>query len=458
MDEIFGRNNYECTFYIKVRHEDRILREDTRYQLVMEQVHCYRKSQLYRAPRRPKLKNASDDYEYDLIFDAAPSETLHIGGYDVEVYPKGSYTISHKGAGKGSLKLYQIRGSLITQSGSASEFYERNLRQRRAADGLGTLYKVIGMGMKGDGLGYRSIMQPDKENSKNGFYFQGRPLKAQTDKGLPFPNYYDYVQVFNNVGYEGNVQFNGGKKPESFIKFILSLAGVQKGDLVLDSFLGSGSTASTCTKLGLRWIGVELGEHAYTHCVPRLNSILQGQDETGLSYDVTRTDGFKFYELAPSLLNIDKHGQYIINKEYNADMLAAAMAKHEGFTYNPDKEVYWKQGRGQGNDYIFTTTQFLTAEALQHLHEQMAEGETLLICCTQFQSECNNRFPNITLKKIPKMLLGRCEFGREDYSLNIVSLPEMPEDDYDETDIPSETGESHEINNAPNLFDNGLDS
>lgn len=126
------------------------------------------------------------------------------------------------------------------------------------------------------------------------------------------------------------------------------------------------------------------------------------------------------------------------------------MAKQEGFTYQPSTDQYWKQGYSSEHDYIFTTTQFLTAEALQNLHEQMAEDESLLICCTQFQPECNNRYPNITLKKIPKMLLGRCEFGRDDYSLNIVPLPEMPED---ETDDITDPEEAPTYDHEPNLFD-----
>ena len=222
-------------------------------------------------------------------------------------------------------------------------------------------------------------------------------------------------------------------KPEKLIERILTL-GSNEGDLVLDSFLGSGTTAAVAHKMGRRWIGVELGDHAYTHCAVRLQKVVDGTDQGGISkaQNWKGGGGFKFYELAPSLLNHDKHGNLVINKAYNADMLAAAMAKHEGFTYAPDADVYWKQGKGAEKDYIFTTTQFLTLEALEQLHEQMGEDESLLICCTSFQSECRNRFPNITLKKIPQMLLGRCEFDRNDYSLNIVSLPEIDEDCDDE--------------------------
>lgn len=460
LDEIFGRSNFETTFYVKVRHEDRILREDIRYQLVIEQVHCYRKSSAYVAPRRPKTKNASDDYEYTLTFDQAPSSTLHIGGYDIEVYKKGSYTIKNVGKGKGNLKLYQIRGSLITQSGSASEFYEQNLRVRRETDGLGTLYKVIGMGTKGDGLGYRSIFQPEKATSKNGFYFQGLPIKTKENKGLPYPNYYDFVQIFNNAGYEGGVQFNGGKKPEAYLKFILKLAGVKKGDIVLDSFLGSGSTAATCSKLGFRWIGIELGNHAYTHCVERLKNVISGADKTGISSEINWQGGggFKFYELAPSLLNHDKYGNLVINKEYNADMLAAAMAKHQGFTYSPDAELYWKQGNSSEHDFIFTTTQLLTAESLETIHEQLGEDESLLICCSKFQPECRNKFSNITIKKIPKVLLDTCEFDRDDYSLNIVSVPDIEDEEWEDLDPEGEylpdddTNDAVVPNDEPNLF------
>ena len=145
--------------------------------------------------------------------------------------------------------------------------------------------------------------------------------------------------------------------------------------------------------------------------------------------NLPQASGFKFYELAPSLLKEDKFGNLVINKEYNADMLAAAMAKQEGYTYQPSQEVYWKQGFGSETDYIYTTTQFMTVEALSAIHETMAEDETLLICCTSFQRECKQAFNNISIKKIPQMLLGRCEFGKDDYSLNIISAPEVESDE-----------------------------
>ena len=215
-------------------------------------------------------------------------------------------------------------------------------------------------------------------------------------------------------------------KPERLIQRILTL-GSNEGDLVLDSFLGSGTTAAVAHKMGRKWIGVELGEHAYTHCKVRLDKVIDGNDQGGISkaVDWQGGGGYTFYELAPSLLKKDKYGNFVISAEYNAEMLAAAMAKQENFRYCPDAAIYWKQGKSTENDYIYTTTQYLSVELLEHIHEEMKPDESLLICCKAFDAACKNRFPNITIKKIPKMLLGRCEFGKDDYQLNIVNAPEL---------------------------------
>lgn len=225
------------------------------------------------------------------------------------------------------------------------------------------------------------------------------------------------VIVFNNKNVFAT------PKPEKLMQRVLHLAS-NEGDLVLDSFLGSGTTAAVAHKMGRRWIGVELGEHAKTHCVPRLKQVVDGE-QGGISKAVNWKGGggFKFYTLAPSLLKQDKFGNWVISQEYNADMLAAAMAKQEGFKYQPHDSTYWKQGQSAEQDFIFTTTQFLTVEALDSIKDEMQPGETLLICCKSFQKECKGKFGNITIKKIPLMLLGRCEYGKEDYSLNIINMP-----------------------------------
>ena len=257
--------------------------------------------------------------------------------------------------------------------------------------------------------------------------------------GITAMTIWKYTEVGHNQDAKKEVkQFNSESvfatpKPERLIERILTL-GSNEGDIVLDSFLGSGTTAAVAQKMGRRYIGVEMGNHAYTHCAVRLKMVVDGTDQGGISkaHNWKGGGGFRFYELAPSLLKEDKFGNLVINKEYNADMLAAAMAKQEGFTYEPSAEHYWKQGYSHESDYIYTTTQFMTVEGLAAIAEQMKEGESLLVCCTAFQKECRSAFPNITIKKIPQMLLGRCEFAHDDYSLNIVELPVVEEDEFEE--------------------------
>ena len=183
------------------------------------------------------------------------------------------------------------------------------------------------------------------------------------------------------------------------------------------------------TRWGVAGLVSNLEIIAATHCLPRLKQVCDGTDQGGISEAVEWKGGggFKYYELAPSLLKQDHHGNWVISQEYNADMLAAAMAKHEGFRYSPDPEVYWKHGQSSEKDYIFTTTSFIRVDFLDRLHEEMREDEHLLICCKKFSAACVNRFTNIEVKKIPHMLLGRCEFGRDDYSLNIVNMPRDPD-------------------------------
>lgn len=243
-------------------------------------------------------------------------------------------------------------------------------------------------------------------------------------------------------------------KPERLLLRILQIA-TNPDDIVLDSFLGSGTTAAVAHKMGRRWIGIELGDHAYTHCAVRMKKVIEGE-QGGISklQNWQGGGGFKFYELAPSLLNHDKYGNLVINKDYNADMLAAAMAKHQGFTYEPDAEMYWKQGHSSEHDFIFTTTQLITAEKLETIHDQLGEDESLLICCTKFQPEYSNKFLNITIKKIPKVLLDTCEFDHDDYSLNIVSVPVIEDEEYDDANPEDYIDSEDDYTSAdePNLF------
>jgi adenine-specific DNA-methyltransferase len=135
--------------------------------------------------------------------------------------------------------------------------------------------------------------------------------------------------------------------------------------------------------------------------------------------------GFRYYRLAPSLVEKDRWGQWVINKDYNAEMLAEAVCKLEGFTYAPSAELYWQHGTSSERDFIYVTTQSLNAEQLQALSDEVGSERTLLVCCSAFRGNAD-RFPSLTVKKIPKMVLQKCEWGHDDYSLNVENLPKAP--------------------------------
>lgn len=223
-------------------------------------------------------------------------------------------------------------------------------------------------------------------------------------------------------------------KPERLVKRILDLA-TNPGDIVLDSFLGSGTTAAVAHKMGRKWIGVELTDVAYTHDVQRLNAVISGKDSGGITKAVgwQGGGGYRFYELAPTLIKEDAFGQPVINGDYSPEMLAAAVAKHEGYKYDPDKDCYWKQSHSEANSYLYVTTQHVGEDAIQNILNGMQDYEFLLIVCKSFDSgvlaDLDKR---ISIKKIPQSLLKNCEFGVDNYNLNIVCPPEYEEDEDDE--------------------------
>ncbi|WP_341326198.1 site-specific DNA-methyltransferase [Methylotuvimicrobium sp. KM2] len=218
-------------------------------------------------------------------------------------------------------------------------------------------------------------------------------------------------------------------KPETLLEKIIHIAS-NPGDLILDSFAGSGTTGAVAHKMGRRWIMVELGEHCHTHIIPRLQKVIDGEDQGGISKAVNWQGGggFRYYSLAPSLLEKDRWGNWVINKAYNPAMLAEALCKLEGFTYAPSDSQWWNHGYSTEQDFIYVTTQNLSVEQLQELSEEVGGDRSLLVCCAAFRCKAD-RFPNLTLKKIPKMVMSRCEWAHDDYSLNVANLPQMEQPD-----------------------------
>lgn len=241
---------------------------------------------------------------------------------------------------------------------------------------------------------------------------------------------------------ESNLLFGSSEafdtpKPERLIQRIITIA-TNPGDLVLDSFLGSGTTAAVAHKMGRRWIGIEMGDHAYTHCKTRLDKVVSGEDKGGVSkaVDWKGGGGYRFYELAPTLIRFDEIGEPVINEKYDAEMLATAVALHEGFVYAPDAKTFWKQAvrEKDGNAWLFTTTRHVTSASLASIAQGMKAGEYLVVVCKSFDAGASKGYPNITVKKIPPALLGKCEFGKDGYPLNVYDSGNGVDDDAWEED------------------------
>ena len=262
--------------------------------------------------------------------------------------------------------------------------------------------------------GERILFYSDKLKIIDGQYIAGEPLTSIWDDVLS-----------NNLHNEGGVEFPKGKKPEALLKRCLDLA-TNPGDLVLDSFAGSGTTGAVAHKMGRRWIMVELGEHCHTHIIPRLQKVIDSEDQGGISKAVNWQGGggFRYYRLAPSLLEKDRWGNWVINQTYNAAMLAEALCKLEGFRYAPSDSIYWQHGHSTEQDFIYVTTASLTHEQLQELSDEVGEGRSLLVLCTAFRGRGD--YANLTVKKIPRQVLSRCEWGHDDYSLKVENLPAAP--------------------------------
>jgi adenine-specific DNA-methyltransferase len=304
-DKIFQPSNYLTTINIKVRHEDRILRGDNDFHETSEYLLMYRKSEKFKTIKRVKDNTSLGAYQYQIIEKTENPEIVEIAGREVHIFKKGEYELKKVEPTTEGLKEYNIRGSLITQSGSASEFYELNLRARKQNDGLATLYKVIEMGTRGDGIGYRYIRQPFDATGTNGFYYQGLPLNKKDTKLVPYPDFYDFEEMFNNVGYEGGIKFTNGKKPVDFIKFIFKIGTRNNNAMILDFFAGSGSTGQAV----LEQNNIDKGKRQVILCTnneaniahevtqPRLNNVING-------YPHTKNQKDTLYELDLNQSNI----------------------------------------------------------------------------------------------------------------------------------------------------------
>ena len=428
MDEVFGRENRINTICVNMSNLSGVKITSAingkRFPKIKEYILLYAKDKGAAPLRIPRIAKDKWDKEYNLII---PEMTREMS----EQYEKGDVESIKDVLSQlsiVSLKKYMVE--LGIEDSDDNWKYDNAYRIFASKPNAALLNRAKDIdfdnlvGIVSNASGTEKLIKTDFNRETKTARIE--LVCANTNSTTFLGDHWPDIVTTGGVGQEGNVSFPNGKKPEKLISRIIECSTLPN-DIVLDSFLGSGTTAAVAHKMKRRYIGVEMGEHAYSHCYIRLKNVIDGNDSTGVTkkYNWIKGGGFKFFELAPSLLKKDTRGNLVINKEYNADMLSAAMAKHQGFVYQPSSDIFWKQGYSSENDFIFTTTQFMTVEALAAIEETMKEDESLLVCCKAFQPECKSFSSRISIKKIPSVLLDKCEFDHDDYSLNIIELPEV---------------------------------
>lgn len=431
MDELFGRKNHLNTICVKMSEATgvKMTHANKRLPKLKEYILVYKKSDiLINQIKIPKEKWDSE-YKY-LMINISPEEISKI-----------KTIMNMDDASDEDIKMADnILKNVITKN--IEEYFKENKitnRKEKEKFKYDNAWRILRDVATTEGA--KSLADEKKKNN-NGNYFL---IKTKQNKIYLIKNKYnstasqprikmlfadDYLMInpcdlwlditTTGLEAEGNVEFKNSKKPEKLIQRCIELS-TQKGDYVLDSFLGSGTTIAVAHKMKRKWIGIEMGNQVYSHCKPRIDSIIDGLDKTGITNDVNwdKGGGYDFYELAPSLLNKDKYNNWVISDEYDADMLAEAMCLHHGFKYIKDQDSFYKQGYSTEKDFIYTTTNYVTIQYLDMLHECMGDDESLLICCKSFDEECITKYNNITIEKIPQSILKKYEFGDVDYTLNI---------------------------------------
>ena len=398
-DEVMGRANFLCDIAWEKRYSPPPDTKDFGY--VHDHILVYRKTAAFRRNLLPLTEDQSGRYKNPDNDPRGPWKAMdYTCRYNADERPNLFYPIQQPNTGE---EIWPKRTRVWAMS---REVHEKNEREAR-----------IWWGTKGTN-GVPAL--------KNFF--------SEINQGMMPMTIWKHTLAGHNqdaakemLGLYGNDIFST-PKPERLLQTVLHIA-TSPNDLVLDSFAGSGTTGAVAHKMGRRWIMVELGEHCHTHIIPRLQKVINGEDQGGISKAVgwQGGGGFRYYKLAPTLIVNDRWGNPVINPEYNAGQLAEALAKLEGFTYAPSEALWWQHGHSSERDFICVTTQNLSAAQLQALSDEVCPDRSLLVCCAAFHgvtaAQAAERWANLTLKKIPKMVLARCEWGHDDYSLNVSNLP-----------------------------------
>lgn len=396
LDEIFGYAKHEITYYIQVRYPNKTLKEDMVYNKLIEQVHVYRVNNESKINRHQKEKT-DEKYIFYIDEEAEPIDAIVLGGKKVEIFKKGAYKIKKDSPSKIGLKEIWASGSVL-DGNSSGRFFRDHLSGLENKYGYGLLYKVYDIG--DDSFDYRYFTSPNAAKYKRGKYYQGIPTEELEEKKMSFvptQNFWNFSSEFGNCNNEGGVLFKSGKKPEAFLKMLIETYS-NEGDVVLDSFGGSGSTAATAHKLNRKWITIEMEDHARTHILKRLTNVVGG-DKTAISKEVKWKGGggFQYCELSKPLF--DELG--LLNKSISHSMLSKHLYFSEfgqALLGDVAEDIYLGEV-GNIALYVFTNKDFKKIDFDKVVNQK--HYECIVYADRTTISEDKLKTHNITFKQLP---------------------------------------------------------
>ena len=450
-DEIFGRKNFLNMISVNMKNvagasgggEDKRLKKNCEYILIYSKDYesiptfkgAYDYEEIGELVRRYREENISWKYTSVLVNSG---EKIFVGltydgdGNEIRIYKRENFEIKSINKIKNDEKItekevYKKYANFIFQTVMPqSSIRPRVMEKIKEIGRESELYSIEYTPKTGRNKGkiYEQFYKGDSFRLFAWLRDVSDKIDGELYKKTLQGTYWNFIAGTKNLTKEGNVVFPNGKKPEALISRILEMT-TNENDLILDSFLGSETTCAVAHKMNRKYIGIEMGEHAYTHCKVRLDKVISGEDKGGITKNVNWQGGgaYRFYELAPTLINKDKFGEMVINKEYSPEMLANAVALHEGYNFNPNKETFWKQSKSTENSYLFVTTKYVDINFLNSIKNDMEDEEYLVIACKNYDKVLEKKYSNIEIKKIPEMLLEKCEFNVENYNLNIINTP-----------------------------------
>lgn len=276
LDELFGRSNFLCGIAWEKRYSPP---PDTKeFGYVHDLVLCYRKSADFRRNLLPLTDDQTGRYTNKDNDSRGPWKAMdYTCRYSADERPNLNYPILQPNTGE---EIWPKRTRVWAMS---REVHERNVSENR-----------LWWGTKGT----NSVPALKNFISEINQGMMPMSLWKYTLAGHTQDAMKEMLALFGEEPFST-------PKPEKLIHTIFHIA-TNPGDLVLDSFLGSGTTAAVAHKMGRRWIGIEMGEHAVTHCLPRLEKVVGGE-QGGISKAVEWQGGggFRFHTLGEPVFDAD---------------------------------------------------------------------------------------------------------------------------------------------------------